>query len=302
MTLLDSTSVRGKADEAAATVKTVETSPRLQAGKRSARQSPGGSKVRSHSRSRAGRLDSKILGVSGGSHAAPARGPGPGLLLALVVLAALVAGGFWWSTRLPTPRAQEPAAAPGGGSGSAALTGTVPDGTTDGRVSLGDDGSARVSLILTFAKPVDRLDLSVPARRGAAADTNPRLSALSVEADGRAVEAPERPEPGHDATVELVEPSTRVVIAYTATGVTLHTTPAQPTRALALVTPVVVAQAEGSPWRVSVDSVKVRNLGCAGNDGMLVSCGTAAGATWTAEGSGDEGRTDVLAQLDLPVS
>lgn len=245
-------------------------------------------------------MDSKILRARRGSHAAPARGRSRGLVIACVTVAALVAGAFWWFTQLPAPRTQATASA--SARESAALAASVPDGTTDGRVSLGDDGSARVSLILTFARPVDHLDLSVPARRGAAADTDPRLTALSVEADGRAVEAPPRPRPGRDVSVALVEPSTRVVLAYTATGVTLHTTPAEPMRALALLTPVVIAQAEGSPWRVSVDSVKVRNLGCAGNDGRLVSCGTAAGATWTVEGSGDELRTDVLAQLDLPVS
>jgi hypothetical protein len=235
-----------------------------------------------------------------GSHAAATRARGGTLLVAVSLAVAVLAAGAWWLSRVPAPRGDQLVA--DGGAETTTAPGTVPGGTADWRVRLGDDGSARVSMTLTFPEPVDRLDLAVPAREGIAAETDPRLTALVLEADGRAVAPPERPLIGTDVSVPLPEPSTRVVLTYTAEGVTVRTEPSQPTRALALLTPLVVRQTEGSPWRVGVDSVKVRNLGCAGPDGELTSCGTSAGETWTVEGSGGEQHTDVLAQLDLPVS
>lgn len=171
------------------------------------------------------------------------------------------------------------------------------------RVRVRPDGSVRVRVTLRLDEPVEMLDLSLPARLGAAGPTRPVVRTLALEADGRPVPVGQRPRLGRPASIALGEPARRVVVSYVATGVDVHSESA-PRRSLTLVTPVVIAQASSLAWRVDVRAPEVLDVGCADPDGALTACGERTRRGW-AVGIGE---TDepvdvlVLGRLDLPVS
>ncbi|MGZ4536943.1 MAG: hypothetical protein ACXVXE_15475 [Nocardioidaceae bacterium] len=166
-------------------------------------------------------------------------------------------------------------------------------------VHLGDAGGMHVVSTLTFATPQSRLDLSVPRRSGVGREFVPTLTGLTV-GNARDGSTPPTLDARGSATVRLARPSSRVVLEYDVSGAVRRSDPDTPERALALVTPLVVAQAASLPASVVVPSVKVLNVGCL-RGARLTGCGTHTGSGWTVESSGgrDQQRFDVLAQVNL---
>ncbi len=219
------------------------------------------------------------------------------IALTAVMLAALV-GVFALLARFPggPPEDEPPTAAPDPPrvKGAEALQGV------DYRIRVWPDGSVRVRATLTFASPVERLDLSVPARLGAGGPTRPVVATLAVKADGLPVPVGEQPAIGRSASIPLARPAQKVEMSYLAKGVTLRSSESLPGRALTLVTPVVIDQAWPLPWSLTVRAPKVLNVGCAGLDGQLDVCGRSSTKGWSVTGAQDDGPVDVLAQVDLP--
>lgn len=204
-------------------------------------------------------------------------------LLGLQALGLLPSGG-------PEPAASTTTPAPAG-----------PEGTST-QVSIGDTGTMHVVETLTFATAQTRVDLAVPPRAGAAKGFRPTISSLAVRPLPPGADAGPLG-PGDEVGYRLASPSTKVVVEYDASGVVVRNhDQANPERALALVTPLVVAQAQHLPGHVDVQSVKVLNVGCL-QGSRLTGCGTRTADGWTVETSGgaDAPRTDVLAQLNLAV-
>ena len=216
--------------------------------------------------------------------------------LAAVVVVLLVALAAWPVLELVRP-GEEPTAT----DIQASAEGPDPAGTRT-QVSIGDSGALHVVETLTFVSARKRLDLEVPQRAGVGADLSPTISSLVVREPGS--DSPVGPiGVGETASVRLAVRTTVVVLEYDATGVVVPSGEAShPKRALALTTPLVVAQAGDLPWVVEVRSVKVLNVGCLQRD-ALVGCGTRTPDGWTVETSGavDGPRPDVLAQLNLAV-
>ncbi|HEU4811211.1 MAG TPA: hypothetical protein VFT00_03625 [Nocardioides sp.] len=170
------------------------------------------------------------------------------------------------------------------------------------QVRIDDAGLLHVVETVMLESPRKALDLSVPERAGAGKEFRPVISSLVVRVPGPVGEVPEMGV-GDEETVELPSESARIVLEYDASGVAVRSgDPSNPERALALVTPLVVAQGRGLPWSVAIDSVKVLNVGCLRDD-LLTGCGTKTSEGWTVETSGVEGEHtfDVLAQLNLAV-
>jgi hypothetical protein len=231
---------------------------------------------------------------SAGAHARRPRG---GRRLSLAVLALVLAVGLsWLGLRVLLPD----------GSPAPAASTTNPSATADVgvriRVAIGDAGTMHVIETITFDAAVSRLRLSVPLRRGVGKQFRPTLSGLVVREPGPVTEI-DPMSVGEEASVRFSTPADRVVLEYDASGVAVRSgDTSNPDRALALVTPLVVAGAGGLPATVDVQSVKVLNVGCLRGT-VLAGCGTQTPDGWTVETAGgpDRSPTDVLAQLNLAV-
>ena len=237
------------------------------------------------------------VGLARGSHAAPPARTG-GLattLVALAMVAAVVGGGVWVARDLSSG-APEPLPLDGTASAS---TRDAPPPAASVEVRIGDDGTLSVVHRVWLSPPTAVIGLSVPERVGATEAFEPRIVDVKVQASGevRRVASPLRR--GAQKTVRLPAGTSSVVVTYRAQEVAVRTEPANPERALALVTPLVVEQAAGLPTTVDVDSVKTLNVGCVGAGGVLAGCGTRTGRGWTVETSGGARYVDVVAQLNL---
>lgn len=229
-----------------------------------------------------------------GAHARRARGPRR-LSLAFLALV-LVLGVSWLGLRVFLPD----------GSPAPAASTTNPSSSADvgvrTRVAIGDAGTMHVIETVTFDEAVSRLRLSVPLRQGVGKQFRPTLSGLVVREPGPVT----RVDPmsvGDQASVRFSTRADRVVLEYDASGVAVHSgDTSNPDRALALVTPLVVAEAGALPATVDVQSVKVLNVGCLRGT-TLIGCGTETADGWAVESSGSQGDvlSDVLAQLNLAV-
>jgi hypothetical protein len=187
-----------------------------------------------------------------------------------------------------------------------AAAGTRP-GMTLTEVAMNDDGTLHTLQTFAFARPQSHLDLSLPERRGPAADFTPRITSLVTHgADVRG--APGAIATGARAILRFAQPVARVVLDYRVSHAAVRSRPSAPERALVLVTPLVVRQARAEPSRVEVNSVKVLNVGCVRGSGALVGCGTHTSAGWVVEsagtvasdeGPGAPGGVDVVAQVNL---
>ena len=174
-------------------------------------------------------------------------------------------------------------------------------------VAISDDGTLHTLQTFTFRRPLSRLDLSLPQRRGPAAKFTPRLTSLVTHgADVR--RGPDSIASGADAILRFAQPVARVVLEYDVSHAVVRSRPSAPERALILLTPLVVLQALTEPARVEVDSVKVLNVGCVRGSGELAGCGTHTSAGWVVESAGRgasdggpaaPGGVDVLAQANL---
>lgn len=228
-----------------------------------------------------------------GAHARRARG-GRRLSLAFLALV-LVLGVSWLGLRVFLPDGSPAPAASTTNSSSSADVGVRT------RVAIGDAGAMHVVETVGFDEAVSRLRLSVPLR-GAGREFRPTISGLVVREPGPVT----RVDPmsvGDQAAVRFSTPADRVVLEYDASGVAVRSgDTSNPDRALALVTPLVVAEAAALPATVDVQSVKVLNVGCL-RGRVLSGCGTQTPGGWTVEtaGGGDRSPTDVLAQLNLAV-
>lgn len=226
-----------------------------------------------------------------GAHAGRPRHPGLVPLAAAVAVLLVLAS--WQVLQLLFPDGTQSPAASNSGSAQAAVR---------VQVSIDDAGLLHVVETVTLESPRTKLDLSVPERAGAGKQFHPVISSLVVREPGPVAEVPEMGM-GDERSVELSSTSARIVLEYDASGVAVRSgDPSNPERALALVTPLVVVQGHSLPWTVSIDSVKVLNVGCLRDD-LLTGCGTKTSEGWTVETSGVKaGHTfDVLAQLNLAV-
>lgn len=230
-----------------------------------------------------------------GAHAARPRRTwvGPVAAVAAVVLAVTT-----WQVLSSLLPADGPAAV------STSTGPSVPSASVgaNARVSIGDTGRLHVVETVVLAEATEWLDLSVPPRAGAGEPFRPTISNLEVSQPGL-VTQPAPLEGGDETRIRLTSAATRIVLEYDASGVVVRSgNPNTPERALALVTPLVVAQASGLPSTVAVQSVKVLNVGCL-LGAELTGCGTETPDGWTVETSGgpDDPRPDVLAQVDLAI-
>ena len=170
------------------------------------------------------------------------------------------------------------------------------------QVSIDDAGLVHVVETVTLDSARSTIDLSVPERAGAGKQFHPVISSLVVREPGPVGRVAEMGI-GDEQSLELPSASARIVLEYDASGVAERSgDSSNPERALALVTPLVVAQGRGLPWTVEIDSVKVLNVGCLRDD-LLTGCGTKTSEGWTVESSGVQGEHtfDVLAQVNLAV-
>lgn len=217
----------------------------------------------------------------------------PAAALVSVALVAAVAGGVWLAD-----------VAGGGRTGGAGADGAAPSPAEEVSrtlVLIGDDGTLRVEQRVALLAPVDRLDLSVPVRRGAAAAISPRVVDVTVRSGGSEWRVATPLRQGAEKQVRLARETTQAVVTYVATHVTLRSHPSNPERALALATPLVIEQAAGLPSRVDIESVKALNVGCVSRGGEMAGCGTHTSSGWTVEASGSEPYVDVVVQLNLAV-
>lgn len=216
------------------------------------------------------------------------------LVPTVVAVLALVAVLLWQVLGLfPS---DSPAPAKGGHSAAPAAAAVAKT-----EVSLGDTGSMHVVETLTFMSAQTRLDLALPQRRGVGRQFTPTVTGLKVS-DVAAGDEPGPLRTGDTASARLSGPQTRVVLEYDVTGGVVRSGDANnPERALALVAPLTVKQAESLPSSVSIESVKVLNVGCL-RGAELTGCGTQTASGWTVETTGGRGApVDVLAQVNLAV-
>lgn len=229
-----------------------------------------------------------------GAHARRARG---GRRLPLAVIGVVLAVALTWLTlRVVLPDGTPAPAA------STTNPSAPADVGTRTRVGIGDAGTLHVIETITFDGPQSRLRLSVPIRQGAGKEFRPTISSLVVREPGPVTEI-DPMAVGDEASVRFSKPAVRVVLEYDASGVVIRSgDTSNPDRALALVTPLVVAEAGGLPATVDVQSVKVLNVGCL-RGRVLAGCGTQTPDGWTVETTGraDRSPADVLAQLNLAV-
>jgi hypothetical protein len=168
------------------------------------------------------------------------------------------------------------------------------------QVSIGDSGGLFIVETLTFPTPQDHLDLYVPQLAGVGKAFRPVVDRLAVR-DPATGTVPGPLTAGDTAGIRLrlAAPATRVVLEYTARGVVQRSdNRSAPERALALVTPLMVRQAQELPATVGVDSVKVLNVGC-DRAGELIGCGTRTSDGWTVETNGVGPQPAVFAQINL---
>lgn len=231
--------------------------------------------------------------MGAGAHARRARGRRRWPAAFLAVLLAVVLTWLGLKVFLPD-RSPAPAAST-----------TTPSSTTGvgarTLVAIGDAGALHVVETITFDTAESRLGLSVPLRQGAGKPFRPSVRGLVVREPGPATSV-DHMSAGERASVRFSTPADRVVLEYDATGAALRSgDPSNPDRALALVTPLVVAEARGLPATVDVQSVKVLNVGCLRGP-ALTGCGTQTQDGWTVEtAGGGRSQTDVLAQVNLAV-
>lgn len=162
---------------------------------------------------------------------------------------------------------------------------------------IGPD-AIRVVEHLTFTSPADTVALVNSGHVGAASAFAPEIDNLWIDAG-----AGPAPVPGKQASSEVVRlalplPATEVTVGYRATGVVERTENSAPGRALALVTPLRLAQVTGLR-AVEVRGVWVDNLGCVDQAGRMSACGRGTSLGWET-GPEDAQLVDVVAQLTLP--
>jgi hypothetical protein len=169
----------------------------------------------------------------------------------------------------------------------------------DTHVHIGDAGGLFVVETLTFGASQDRLDLSVPRLSGPGEALRPTITRLTVREPAASTAPTTLTSDQGTVRVDLSTPAKRVVLEFAAGGVAQRSGDRSvPGRALALVTPLDVAQAEGLPATVRVESVKVLNVGCA-RAGVLTGCGTRTSDGWIVETTADGPPATVFAQLNL---
>jgi hypothetical protein len=127
----------------------------------------------------------------------------------------------------------------------------------------------------------------------------PAVGHVTVEAGGREVPVGTTLRQGDRTSVSLPGRTTQAVVRYAATGVVLRSEPSTAGRALALATPLVIAQATGLPSQVDIESVMALNVGCVDLVGTMTGCGSRTSSGWTVETSPAEPYADVVVQLDL---
>jgi hypothetical protein len=166
-------------------------------------------------------------------------------------------------------------------------------------VRIAGDGVLRVEQDVTLHGAVRELQLAVPQRRGVTATLQPVLDEVTVETGGQEVPVGSTLHRGDRTTVPLPGRTTQAVVRYAATGVVLRSEPSTAGRALALATPLVIAQATGLPSQVDIESVMALNVGCVDLVGTMTGCGSRTSSGWTVETSPAEPYADVVVQLDL---
>lgn len=195
----------------------------------------------------------------------------------------------------PTPSAPGPSTGPTSGLTSAPTS--APGTSRVLTVRLGRDRQLRVEETV-IPDPPGRLDLSVADTSGVLADFEPTIRNLRVLVDGRQQRLVRALSTGDTVRIRLPREAPDVRLEYTVTGAVRNSEPSVPGRALALMTPLSVAQATAD-WSVGVVAAEVLNLGCVDASGSMLSCGTRSGRRWTVEDTGPGAAPDVVAQLDL---
>jgi hypothetical protein len=204
-----------------------------------------------------------------------------GGLLLVTILAAVVAS-VWWLLGAET-------------SAPLSTSRQAPSGT-ETMVTIDDDGSLQAEEHVSFAAPQAEVHVSVPRPVDVSAGFQPRIENLRVEAAGQTMRLGRTLGPGDSATVQLPTAARDVRVLYSASGTVVRSKPSAPGRRLALLTPLVIQQAEGLSFHMEVSDRRVLNLGCTTGDTMTV-CGATSKTGWTVERP--DRRGDVLAQLDL---
>lgn len=212
----------------------------------------------------------------------------------LVVL--LIAAAYAWQL------SRDPASDPGlsGSDGEAvqsSQTGDIPANQRTVVTVVGPD-AIRVVEHLTFTSPTATVALDNPEHVGAIDAFAPRIEDLWVDEGTGRLLTPDPPAPGDSIRVELPITATEVTVGYRATGVVERTAGSAPGRALALVTPLRLADDTGLR-AVEVRGVWVDNLGCVDPAGRMAACGRGTPQGWETSPE-DAQLLDVVAQLTLP--
>lgn len=166
-------------------------------------------------------------------------------------------------------------------------------------VRVRPDGSQRTTERITFQQPRTSLVVLVPARPGAGAQFHPSVTNISIRAHGHVQRRNDTLSTGEATSFQLSSPATRVVVRYSADNAGAAGDASSPGRALALVTPVLVAPPAGVKARVEVISPHVLNIGCVTPRGVLATCGTRIPGGWQVHVRAGRPVPDVIAQVSL---
>jgi len=168
------------------------------------------------------------------------------------------------------------------------------------QVVVGTGGTVDVVQRVSFGTPRSRLVVSIPARSAPGPQFEPRVTELRLRVDGRAAPGLSRQlETGESHTFSFDEPVTSVVLAYAVDGAIAGTGPSVEGRALALMTPLVIAGTEALDSRLEIDGNDVLNLGCAAHGEPTTVCGAESGQVWVVGRRAGDPVVDVVAQVDL---
>lgn len=151
---------------------------------------------------------------------------------------------------------------------------------------------------ISFRDPRSVLVLRNPARTGVTEVFQPRIQMRWVRTDNGRQPLRELVAPGGTVTVRLGQPTASLALGYSVTHAVVRSEPSTAGRALALVTPLRMADATAPPRSVEVHAPAVRNLGCVQAVEPMVACGVRTTFGWSVTPS--QQVVDVVAQLDLP--